>query len=217
MRISLTFRHLLPTPMILKFSVLHVTEEAPTSFHHHSSPLNQSESVDNIPSNDWLTRMMVEMDTLQPLLKEWNLSESDRIISIWDLEWNVFLQLLLENNFSLKLHIRKYNEYSGNELFPTKEGIIMTHLTFSYFLKHIHKLIFILLVIVSHPTISNSQLLSTRNLVIHNNYSFQGLMDFTLNQKVLNFFMIKFLDCWNQFMRLLTNLLNPCFYCNFLP
>lgn len=151
MRISLTFRHLIIHPLDLKKPKLNLDSVnlkhlsplnrhcSPLNRPDHLSPLNNPGPVDDIPSKDWLTRMFQEMDTIDPLLKQWNITSSDRVIASWDLKQNVFLQLVLEKNFSVKLHIRNFKEFNGGELFPSKQGVVMTPITFAHFQKQIRK------------------------------------------------------------------------------
>lgn len=80
----------------LKYCSLLNRHCSPLNRPDHRFPLNKQEPAD---VHDWLTRMIQEMDTTNPLLKQWDPSSSDRTIASWDLQWNVFLQLVLEKNF----------------------------------------------------------------------------------------------------------------------
>lgn len=148
MRVSLTYRHLIVLPLDLKKPKLNLdfaslandpklklnlfyvsplkTEPRDSSTiisSKHISPLNRPEP--NVPHKNWFTKMFPEMDAYVP--------------QDWSLRWSSYVKEILENNCSLKVHIRNFKEGASAELFPTKNGIIMTPLTFEHFHQNIVK------------------------------------------------------------------------------
>lgn len=101
--------------------------------------------------------MFQEIYAADPLLKQYELSSAYHIIACWNWSWNTFIQLVMEKNFYLKIHIRKFKEFTGGELFPSKQGIEMTHLTDAYFQSKIPKFNFLF---VEESFISNNQFLT---------------------------------------------------------
>lgn len=165
MRISLTFRHMISHPLDLKkpklnldfsalvddpklkldlFSVSPLRTETRDSTTLTSSKqisaLNRPEA--DVSHNNWFTKLFPDVDVYIP--------------ETWDLGWNTYVKVVMENNCSLKVDIRNYKELAGGELFPTKNGVILMAPTFDHFQNSISKFNFFS---VKDTTVCNNQLL----------------------------------------------------------
>ena len=96
-RISLTFYHLIPNP---KKARMDISSEKDCD-------------IEQLSQNDWLSQTFQKAEAITPILNEWNLNS------------NIFLQIVMNSNFNLRVHIRMFNELKR----PTKIGVMMTELT----------------------------------------------------------------------------------------
>lgn len=117
MRISLTFRHIIPKSTHLKKQKMNLD-------HFSVSPDQSNTNVESnlvIPENDWFNSHFQNFSSCDPLLIE------------FDLNCLTFFQVRLENQIYLRLHIRNFKESNMLQKYPSKEGVVLNLPTWQKF------------------------------------------------------------------------------------
>lgn len=117
MRISLTFRHIIPKFTPFKKQKMNLDDFS-------VSPELDSNLV--IPENDWFNTHFQNLNAPDPLLME------------FDLNWLTFLQVRLENQIYLRVHIRNFKESNTQQKYPSKQGVVLNLPTWQKFSEKLH-------------------------------------------------------------------------------
>lgn len=139
LRISLTFRHLIDSQKKprLELQCLRSPDTAVTNCVSQDCDLV-------LPQNDWLSQTFQKAEAIAPFLNEWNLNR------------NTLMQIVMNSNFNIRLHIREFKESKNGHLTPTKTGVVLTQPTWFDFQSKIPKINF---KSCSESFVANNQLL----------------------------------------------------------